>query len=146
LESEKHKESETSDYTKGNLYCGTKRNTNDILSVSSKCNSNLIERKVSNDEYCIFEDQLAHIDETSLPDLNNLVSISLEEDSGILSVSTFTHNLDDNKLITNFLTLADEADLIDMQLAVKACEAQIIAKLNTLNKVKKSKDQIEKDQ
>jgi hypothetical protein len=137
LESEKHKESETSDFTKVNMYCGTKRKTDDILCVNSKCNSNLIEGKVYNDDYCIFEDQLAHNDETILPDLNTLVSLSLEQDSGILSVTTFTHNLNDNKLLTNFLTLADKADLIDLQLAVKACEAEIIAKLNEVNKVNK---------
>jgi hypothetical protein len=133
LESEKNKHSQSTDLTKGNLYCGTKRKSDEILSVNSKCNSSLIERKNSNDEYCIFEDQFANNSETVLPDLNSLVSLSLEEDSGVLSVTTFTHNMNENKLLTNFLTLADEADLLDLQLAIKACEEQIIAKLNKLN-------------
>jgi hypothetical protein len=135
LQSEKYKESETTDLTKENLHCGTKRKSDEILSINSKCNSNLIVRNNSNDEYCIFEDQFAPNSETVLPDLNSLVSLSLEEDSGILSVTTFTHSMNGNKLLTNFLTLADEADLIDLQLAIKACEAQIIAKMNTLTKL-----------
>jgi hypothetical protein len=133
LESEKCKESETTDVTKGNLYCGTKRKSDEILNVNSKCNSNLIERKSSNDEFCVFEDQFVPMNKSTLPDLNSLVSLNIEEESGMLSVTTFSHKLNDNKLLTNFLTLAGEADLNDLQLAIKACEEQIIAKMNKLN-------------
>ncbi len=130
------KESETVSNTKDITFCGNKRPAEEI-SVETKCNtSSMSQKKYFHEDLNIFDD-LVNIDEKQLaiPPINNVVSMTIRDDSGEFSVSTNSNSLTKNKILNNFLTIADVSDLNDMLQAVRDCQAQVSSKISKLDKL-----------
>lgn len=126
------KESETASNTKDTMYCGSKRHADEANS-DTRCNtSSLDQKKFFHEDLNAFDD-LINIEEKQLPSINNVVSLAIRDDSGEFSVSTKSNLITDNKILNNFLTIADSADLSDLLEAVRDCQAQVSSKISKLS-------------
>jgi hypothetical protein len=134
-ESDSVKDSETNAHTKDVYHSGVKRATScrtDSV-VDTKCDTQSVhQKKFYHDELSMFGD-LFSPKETSLPGLNNLVSLSIASESGTLSVTCKNSK---NKLLHNFLSLAEESDLLELQQAIKDCEAELSSEMRKLGEQK----------
>lgn len=137
-ESDSIKDSETNAHTKDAYHSGVKRasscRTESV--VDTKCDTqSMHHRKFYHDELSMFGD-LFQLKETSLPGLNNLVSLSIHSESSTLSVSACTCKISNNKLLQNFLGLAEDSDLLELQKAIKDCEAELSSEMRKLGEQK----------
>lgn len=82
-------------------------------------------------EYSLFSD-LCQIKEDTLPDLNSLVSLSLDQGGSSLSVKLCSCNMSQCRLLHNFLQLAEEPDLDQMMTALDSAKADLSEQLTKL--------------
>ena len=126
------KESETASNTKDTAFYGSKRPTEEN-SVETKCNTlSMMQKNVFNIEHNLFGDLILE-DKNELPTLNSLVSLTIQEEAGSLNVNIYSNKMSENKLLNNFLNIADTADLNDLLQAIQDCEANLSAKLLKLD-------------
>eukprot|EP00344_Euplotes_crassus_P003594 CAMPEP_0197003552 /NCGR_PEP_ID=MMETSP1380-20130617/8400_1 /TAXON_ID=5936 /ORGANISM="Euplotes crassus, Strain CT5" /LENGTH=258 /DNA_ID=CAMNT_0042422087 /DNA_START=1 /DNA_END=777 /DNA_ORIENTATION=+ len=128
------KESDTACYTKDVAHCGFKRPADEV-NINTRHNTSSFEKKkFFHEEISVFDDIL--IDEkVELPPINNVVSMSIRDDSGELSVCTNSKSINDNKVLKNFLTVADSSDLIDLLQSVRDLQTEVNSKISELSQL-----------
>lgn len=121
--------------------CNTKESYSTVAkkesckSVSTETKSDcysMNQRKFFMDELASFKD-LCPMKETDMPDLNSLVSLSIDQGSSSLSVKLCTCELKNCKLLNNFLDMAGEEELLDMKKLLNECKSELVAKLDKLS-------------
>lgn len=127
--SENHfKDYETASNTKDVALYGIKKEAKENV-FEVNCNTfSGNQTKAFNIEQNVFGD-LIEEDNKKLPTLNSLVSLTIEEESGALTVNTHSSKMSENKLLNNFLGIADIVDLNNLLQAIKDCEANLSVKL-----------------
>lgn len=123
------KDTETASYTKETYNAYGKRESTREYSVDTRSDSlSFVQKKFSADGLSYFQD-LCPVEEPKMPDLNSLVSLSFEQGGSSLSVKLCTCELENCKLLHNFLDIIEETDLVDLQNILTQTKAEIAKEL-----------------
>lgn len=123
------KDTETASYTKESYNTYGKRESTKSYSVDTRSDClSFGQKKFSADGLSYFQD-LCPVKEPNMPDLNSLVSLSFEQGGSSLSVKLCTCELENCKLLHNFLDIIEETDLVDLQNILNETKAEVAKEL-----------------
>uniref|UniRef100_A0A7S3NRL5 Uncharacterized protein n=1 Tax=Euplotes crassus TaxID=5936 RepID=A0A7S3NRL5_EUPCR len=115
------------------LHCEPNK-TSEEFNAETRVNILTLEtKKHFHEKMSIFEDLIPSTF-PELPSLNNVVSMTIKEDSGDLKVSTNSKSMTENKILSNFLTIADASDLNDLLQSVRDLQTEVSSTISELSK------------
>jgi len=124
---------ETNIVPKDMLHCEPNK-TSEEFNAETRVNILTLEtKKHFHEKMSIFEDLIPSTF-PELPSLNNVVSMTIKEDSGDLKVSTNSKSMTENKILSNFLTIADASDLNDLLQSVRDLQTEVSSTISELSK------------
>lgn len=122
--------SETASQSKDMMYATMKNETTKAYTTDVQIDGTA-QKKYFHESLAIFQD-LTPVEEVELPALNSMVSLSIAQGSSSLEITTCTCKLSNCKLLHNFLSLAEEAELADLQKTLSQCKSELSAKIAEL--------------
>ena len=127
-----------SDYNQENTACNTKefeKATKSHDQSSNDTNSGDSTQSMKSalfDGLSLFQDFIPVVEKQELPSLNHVVSMSIKDGDSSFSIKTNSSKINDCKLLTNFINIAEMDDLKALDKMLEGAKEDILAKLSKL--------------